>query len=248
MRTKSKGLVSIVMPCFNSELTIKQAINSVIKQDYINWELIIVDDFSTDNSVSIIKSYLNDRRIKLIRSENNAGVAEARNKALRESIGEFICFLDADDFWISNKLTLQLSILNSGICDCVHSSYYRFSENHIKLRKCRAIVSYKDIQKNNFIGNLTGMYNCERLGVFYQKDIGHEDYLMWLEIINKSRFSIGILEPLAFYRMQQNSLSSNKLRNLKWHYAVLRERYSFLVSMYLLNIHIIYIIYAFFKD
>lgn len=248
MRKREKGLVSIIMPCFNSAITIEQAIRSVLNQDYTNWELLVVDDSSHDNSISIIESFLSDSRIKLTLLDKNKGVANARNTAISASLGEYISFLDADDIWASQKLSSQLSVLNSGICDCVHSSYYRFDKESIKFRECRLTVSYRDMRLHNFIGNLTGMYNAEKLGVFYQKKIGHEDYLMWLEIIHESKYSVGVLQPLAFYRMQQGSLSSNKLKSLKWSFGVLRQKYSALLSMYFFSRHLLYVISDFVKE
>ncbi|WP_447018560.1 glycosyltransferase family 2 protein [Shewanella algae] len=221
------GLVSIVMPCFNGANTIKDAIESVILQSYSNWELLITDDSSTDSSRDIIESF-DDPRIVLLKNTGPRGVANARNFSIERAKGEFIAFLDCDDMWFSSKLFLQLEALKQYDFNVCHSSYVRFKDGgeELGIVKSKGLVTFKDMLKGNKIGNLTGIYNCSLLGKFYQKQIGHEDYLMWLDILRKSN-SIGLECSLASYRVSSKSLSSNKFRALVWHYKILHAELGF---------------------
>ena len=217
-------LVSIIMPNFNGERFIKRATKSVCEQDFKDWELIIVDDASTDSSQQIIKS-LGDPRIHYHFHRHNRGVAAARNTALTLAKGRYICFLDSDDYWVTHKLTVQLSVLKASNCAVAHSSYYVVSKNGdiIGRTDCKRRVTYRDMLRHNYIGNLTGIYDCEKVGKRLQKNIRHEDYAMWLDLIRGS-CSVGIAEPLAFYRKHSQSLSANKLKSVWWSFCVLRRQ------------------------
>lgn len=235
------GLVSIIMPCFNGANTIRGSIESVISQSYSNWELLIADDSSTDDSVEIVESFL-DTRIVLLKNTGPRGVANARNFSIQHAKGEFIAFLDCDDMWFSSKLFLQLEALKQSGLNVCHSSYLRFKDNgeELGLVNAKRLVTFSDMLTGNKIGNLTGIYNCSLLGKFYQKQIGHEDYLMWLEILKNSN-SIGLEYCLASYRVSSSSVSSNKFKALIWHYRIIRHELCFsrLNSFYLLCRYII---------
>lgn len=228
------GLVSIIMPCFNGSNTIRGSIESVISQSYSNWELLITDDSSTDNSTEIIESF-SDKRIVLLKNTGSRGVANARNFSIQHAEGEFIAFLDCDDMWFSSKLFLQLEALKQSGLNVCHSSYVRFKDGGEELGVVNAkkLVTFSDMLTGNKIGNLTGVYNCSVLGKFYQRNIGHEDYLMWLDILKKSS-SVGIPHCLASYRVNQKSLSGNKFKALMWHFNILYSEldFSFLRSCY----------------
>lgn len=235
------GLVSIIMPCFNGANTIKGSIESVISQSYSNWELLITDDSSTDNSIQIIESF-SDERIILLKNTGSRGVANARNFSIQHARGEFIAFLDCDDMWFSSKLFLQLEALKHSGLNVCHSSYVRFKDSGEELGvvNARGLVTFSDMLTGNKIGNLTGIYNCSLLGKFYQKQIGHEDYLMWFEILKKSN-SIGLEFCLASYRVSSSSVSSNKFKALIWHYRIIRNElgFSWLRSSYFLLRYIV---------
>ncbi|GAB1440031.1 glycosyltransferase [Providencia sp.] len=235
------GLVSIIMPCYNAEKYISESINSVLAQTYTKFELIIIDDSSTDKSINIISEYQDDR-IKLIKSNLNQGVAASRNKGIIAAKGQYISFLDSDDLWLPNKLEYQLTKLQAGY-DVVCSNYFTFNnETDIKLRVSPAIIKYSSMLKSNFIGNLTGTYNVSNIGKVFQKKIGHEDYVMWLEILKKSGKAFCIQEPLAKYRISNASLSSNKFKAIKWQWSIYRNELKlstpkslYYFSHYLLN-------------
>ncbi|WP_318418204.1 glycosyltransferase family 2 protein [Photobacterium leiognathi] len=219
-------LVSVIMPAYNSESTIFNSIKSVLNQTHKNIELIITNDNSDDNTVSVIEKLLRiDNRIKLYSNSYCPGAANARNNSIRHASGDYIAFLDSDDQWFPTKLETQLKAMEDSECLASHSSYYRVDEKRNKrtLVTSKHKVKHEDMLHYNHIGNLTGIYNCKELGKFYQKNIGHEDYEMWLSILNKTD-SIGILEPLASYNVSGDSLSSNKFKTALWHYNILRNK------------------------
>ncbi len=216
--------VSIIMPVFNAEKTVIRSIESILEQTYSDWELLITDDNSTDNSKAVILDKTsNDERV-FIFENNGRGAFSARNNSIKNATGDYIAFLDSDDSWYPKKLELQIEAMKKSNCLASHSSYYRVDEggNYISLVNPLEKITYKDMLTHNHIGNLTGIYNAKVLGKFYQKNIGHEDYEMWLRILEKTD-SIGVLEPLASYTVANGTLSSNKIKAAKWHYNILRN-------------------------
>lgn len=214
--------VSVIMPAYNAEKTISASINSILSQTHYNIELIIIDDFSTDSTESEIKKYL-DPRIVYIKNEENIGVGFTRNKGIEIAAGKCIAFLDSDDLWEKNKIEKQLLYIECGY-DIVCSNYLSVSNGEIlHYRKSPEIITYNSMLKSNFIGNLTGIYNSDSLGKIYQKNIGHEDYVMWLALIGKSKKAYCIQEPLARYRLHNTSLSSNKFQAMKWQWSIYRN-------------------------
>ncbi|WP_375373127.1 glycosyltransferase family 2 protein [Providencia huaxiensis] len=234
-------IFSIIMPAYNAEKTIKESILSILEQSFENFIIYIINDASSDKTKEIVLS-IDDKRIVYIENKINLGVAESRNRGLKIAKGKYISFLDSDDLWLPNKLALQYKILNSG-WDVVCSNYIPFSSfTTYKIRKSPKIINYTDLLKSNFIGNLTGVYNSNKLGVFLQKKTGHEDYIMWLKILKKSQRAFCIQEPLARYRISENSLSSNKLKAMAWQWSIYRNEVklsilqsSYYFSHYILN-------------
>jgi teichuronic acid biosynthesis glycosyltransferase TuaG len=235
-------LVSIITPNYNSEKFITECIDSVRNQTYKKWELIIIDDCSTDNSVSIIKKLqATDARIKLIKLNKNSGPAVARNKGIEEAKGTYIAFLDSDDFWLPQKLKVQVPFMQTKKTSLSFSSYYSVNENkkNQKLLKAKETINYNKLLKGNCIGCLTAMYSVEKLGKVYFPILKkRQDWALWLKILKDSNLAYGILEPLAFYRRRKSSVSSNKIEVLKYNWFVYRkfEKIGFLKSLYLLLI------------
>lgn len=222
MKKSNSPIFSIIMPAYNADKKIKNAIDSVINQDFYDYELIIVDDGSTDNTWSIIEEYVGrDDRIKGIKLIKNIGVARARNIALEESQGRYISFLDSDDIWKKNKLSVQHNFFEDGF-DLVFSGYVRKTTKRKKIVMPPKEASYNSLLKGNYIGNLTGAYDREKIGLVYQKQIGHEDYLMWLDITKKSKRSCGIQKVLAEYNVCGDGISSNKIKAIKWMWNIYR--------------------------
>lgn len=216
------GTVSIIMPSYNAAKTIIKSINSVIEQTYPYWELIIVDDCSSDTTYDIVSKVI-DARVKLISLQENSGSpVTPRNVAIKEATGDYIAFLDSDDYWLPNKLCLQLSMMHEHHCLVCHGSYYRVQGEARSLIQAEKIVDYNSMLSGNKIGNLTGIYNCKIIGKAFQKHIGHEDYLMWLNIL-QGQFSVGVSEPIACYTVSPDSVSSNKIRSAMWHFNILRK-------------------------
>ena len=234
-------LVSIIMPAFNCGRFVKESIQSVLSQSYENWELLIVNDCSTDNSLEIISSFL-DPRITVISNSDNLGVAETRNVAITAARGQYIAFLDSDDIWLEGKLKRQLAELNANEnAICCHTSFQRIDEfgNNIGVVYAVEHVDFKLMLKGNFIGNLSAILDRSKVDiVIRQKNIKHEDYLMWLEILqfDHENYSIGIKDVYAKYRVHTKSISANKLKSMKWHWDILRGQLKLSLLSSIVNI------------
>lgn len=221
-------LVSIITPSYKSAKFISQTIESVLAQTYQNWEMIIVDDFSNDNSNEIIEGYIKENsRISLIKLEKNSGPAVARNRAIEEAKGRYVAFLDADDLWLPQKLEKQLTFMYENDVAFTYSSYETMSENGVRIKKGMYTplkITYKDLLKSNHIGCLTAIYDVEKVGKVFMPQINkRQDYGLWLKILRKTGFAYGLKEPLAVYRIVSNSVSSNKFKLLKYHYRLFTE-------------------------
>ena len=220
------NLVSIITPSYNSLKYINKSIESVLNQTYCEWEMIIVDDKSTDDTNKLINKYIKyDNRIRLIKLKSNSGPANARNTGIKEAKGRYIAFLDSDDIWLPQKLEKQIKFMEDNNLSVTYSSYETIDEQDKKInfRKVKELITYSDMSKSNHIGNLTGIYNCEKIGKFYMDDVGHEDYTLWLKIMQRVGKTKGLKEPLAKYRILSNSISSNKLKVLKWQWYIYRN-------------------------
>lgn len=222
---ENKGLVSIIMPSYNSEKYIKDSIESVLNQTYPFWELLIVDDCSTDNTVDIIKSF-EDERIKLFQNKTNSGAAISRNRALREAKGKWIAFLDSDDLWLPTKLEEQIKFM---LDNNYHFSFtdYRICLNgkwedviHTAPNK----INFRKIKKYCYFSTITVMYDMEKVGLVQIGDIRkNNDYAMWLKIL-KNVDAYRYPHCLSFYIKHNNSISSgSKLKLIKWHYILFRK-------------------------
>ena len=209
-------LVSIVTAAYNAEKTIDETIQSVIKQNYGNWEMIIVDDGSTDHSVELIKSIIKtDSRISLLKNTENKGPAISRNLALREARGKYITFIDSDDIWLEHFLSSTISLMEKEYYPFVFSSYQRISEDGCKSFGNFIVpdqVSYSMLLKTNYIPCLTAVYNSEIIGkrYFNTRVPLFEDYLYWLTILKEGYTAHGQKEVLAQYRIRKGSVTRNK--------------------------------------
>ena len=231
-----KELVSIITPAYNSKKFIEDAIESVIAQSYQNWEMIIVDDASTDESIEIIQKYVNiEYRIVLFSNDKNLGASESRNLAIREAKGNYIAFLDSDDIWLPNKLEKQIGLMEKEKIAMSYSNYETINKDGFVTGRFLAPlkITYQDMLKTSYIGTLTTIYSVRKLGKIYFINIGHEDYVLKLEILKKIDYAIGIDEVLAQYRITENSLSSNKLKSALWQWNIYRniEKISILKSI-----------------
>jgi len=217
--------VSIVCPVYNSELFLKETIDSVIDQSFIDWELILIDDCSTDASRVIIESARNkDQRIKYVSLDSNSGPAIARNTGIEIAGGEYIAFIDSDDIWHPLKLEKQIAFMESQgyLFNC--SQFIAFNKDSAYIRKVPELLNYKRLLLGNPIGTSTAIYNCKQLGKHYFENIGHEDYLYWLTFFESKKIEcLTIQEPLVKYRLRPNSVSKNKLKAALWTWSLYRK-------------------------
>jgi len=222
------NLVSIITPSYNSSLFINDCVRSIISQSYTNWELLIVDDCSLDNSKDIISDFSNiDVRIKPIFLENNVGAAEARNVAIRKAKGKYIAFLDSDDFWSSNKLEKQISFMQKNDIAFSYSTYQFISKDGKELNNvilAPKIMTYHSYLKNTIIGCLTVIIDREKTGDFEMPNIrSSHDMALWLLIMKKGFPAYGLNENLAKYRVVPSSNTANKINAAKDVWYVYRK-------------------------
>ena len=235
---KNNPLISIIMPCHNGEKYISDAIKSVIAQTYQDWELLVIDDNSIDNSVNLIKSFIeNDSRIKLLHNEKPTGFpATPRNLGIKQALGRYIAFLDCDDVWLPTKLEKQIKLFDES-SSVIYSYYKKMDESgsiNESIVKSPSEVAFKGLLNGNCIGNLTGIYDVEKVGKIYQKEKGHEDYIMWLEILQNGYMAKNTETVEAIYRESKKSTSGNKLKAFSWTWNIYRKelRLSFFESVY----------------
>ena len=235
---KSEALVSVIMPVYNSERFIKASIQSVREQTYSNWELLVIDDASEDQTTAIIKNFAaTNNRIKLLQNKENQGAGVSRNKGISQAKGEYIAFLDADDLWKPHKLHAQREFMRENGVSICFSSYELITENGEKRREVvQALpdVTYQKLLKSNYIGNLTGIYNASELGKIYGPEIRkRQDWGLWLAAVKKAGIAKSINEPLAVYRLRKNSVSGNKFEMLRYNFNIYHKvlGYSFFKSL-----------------
>ena len=232
------GKVSIIMPAYNCERFIREAIASVQNQTYKDWELLITNDCSSDGTVDIITSIMEeDNRIKLYHNPKQSGAAASRNRSVKNASGKYIAFLDSDDVWKPNKLEKQISFMEKNNYYFTCTSYDKIDENGKKLGIVIPSISvdYEGLLRR-CPGNSTVIYNCEKLGKFSVPLIKkRNDYLMWMQVIKKAKQIDGLDEVLSSHRIVSNSISSKKTTLVKYHWIVYRdyEKLSVLKSGYL---------------
>lgn len=219
-------LVSIIMPTYNCAKFIGKTIESVLNQTYSNWELIIVDDCSKDNTEEVVKAF-NDSRIKYNKLENNSGAAIARTEAMKIASGTYMAFLDSDDLWKKDKLEKQLKFMKENNYNFTCTAYEQINEAGEKLNKIiktKKRADYNRILLDCPVGNSTVMYNVEKLGKFEVPNIRkRNDDCLWLQILKKEKYIYGMPEVLMEYRIRSNSISSNKFSLIKYHWQLYRE-------------------------
>lgn len=216
------GLVSIIMPSWNTGRFIEESIRSVLSQTYEKWELLIVDDCSTDNTDEVVKPFLTDERIKYLKNEKNSGAALTRNRAMREAKGEWIAFLDSDDLWKPEKLEKMLTfMISNGYCFAYHE-YEKIDEESKPVNILVSgpkVVTKRKMYNYGYPGCLTFMYSAKEMGLIQIKDIKkNNDYAILLKLCKKANCYL-LQENLAEYRIRKKSISHDKLsKKLKSHY------------------------------
>ena len=243
-------LVSIVMPAYNCDEFISDAISSVQAQTYTDWELIIVDDASIDMTAEICQKFAaTDVRILYIRQDHNMGVSEARNRAIRSAQGRYLAFLDSDDLWLPHKLERQIRFMQSNGSAFTYTEYRQFYEDPAipgKLICSRDSVDYHELLKGNDIGCLTVMIDRKVFPHIEMPHVRHEDYVTWLNLLRGSGgCAYALHEDLARYRKSHNALTASKYRSFLWTWQVYRraQKLSWVRSLYYLLHYVVRGIY-----
>ncbi|AWG80003.1 TPA: glycosyltransferase family 2 protein [Vibrio parahaemolyticus] len=219
------NLVSIVMPTYNSERTVVESIQSVLAQTYKNWELIIVDDRSSDNTWEVITGFAGQYdNIHVYQNEKNQGAGASRNVAIEKSKGRFIAFLDSDDLWVKEKLAEQISFMLKNNYALTYTYYSRFtSDKPINVVLAPKYTTYKKLMYSNVIGCLTAVYDVHVLGKRYMPLIRkRQDMGLWLDILKDIPKAYCLPQVLAKYRMD-SGMTSNKLSVLSYQWRFYRE-------------------------
>lgn len=234
-------LVSILTPTYNAEKFIQATIESVLNQTYQNWEMILVDDGSTDQTVLIIEEFAQkDHRIKLFKLSENRGNGFARNAALEKAAGKYIAYLDADDLWFPEKLEKQIHFLKSNNSYFTFSFYDSIDEegNNLNRRvESPNPLTYKELFFCNYVGNLTAVYDADYFGkIILETSQKRQDWRIWLTILKQIKTAEPVPEPLAFYRIRKDSISASKFKLVKHNFGVYREfhGYNFVFSVLLM--------------
>ena len=219
------GLVSVIMPSYNTGKYIAASIHSVIAQTYDRWELIIVDDASTDDTDSVVAPFLTDERIRYIKNPVNMGAALSRNTALRAATGKWIAFLDSDDIWAPEKLSRQTAFMLENDYFFTYTDYMICMNGEWipYVYVGPDIVDRRKMYDYCYFSTITVMYDRERIGLVQLSDLRkNNDYAMWLHIIEKSSCH-RLPECLSYYIKHDGSVSSgSKLKLIKWHYLLFR--------------------------
>lgn len=229
--------VSIITPCYNSANFIQETLSSVVKQTFTDWEWIITDDCSQDNTVEILKS-INDSRIKIFSTEKNGGAGKARNISLKNAKGRYITFLDADDIWENNFLAEMLTFMKTENIELAYSSYARCNE---KLEKelsdftADVEVNFENMLKTCRLSLLSSMYDSQRVGIeYFPEGTKREDHVMWLNLLKKIPTGKPLSKTLSKYRMHSSSVSRKKQNIVRDQYLVYKDylNFSTLKSLY----------------
>lgn len=220
--------VSVIMPAYNAEEYISEAVESVIGQSHEDWELIVLDDCSVDDTAAIICGYAEqDPRIKYYRNEHNVGVARTRNNGFALAKGEWIAFLDSDDVWHPSKLEKQLSLAADSGADLIYCSYSLYDVQTGRKKKDYVVpvaTSYKQMLYENVIGCSTVLMKKSITDNYvFDSSFSHEDYALWLQLLRNGYTARGIKEVLVDYKVIKNSRSFNKLKSAKNRFNIYRK-------------------------
>lgn len=223
-----EDLVSIIMPTYNCVAFIGKTIETVLKQTYQNWELLIIDDKSTDTTKQLISKFIEkEQRIKYIELKENSGVAVARNRGIREARGRYVAFLDSDDLWQKDKLEKQICFMREHQYAFTFTGYDLIDEAGNKLNKYVAVpkqIDYATLLYNTPIFTSTVMYERKQLDNVRMPEIGNgEDVATWLQMLKKVPYAYGIQEYLVSYRNRKQSLSSGVVTKLRRRWRIYRE-------------------------
>lgn len=232
-------LITVIIPIYNCEKYIKQAIESVKKQSFKKWEMIIIDDNSTDNSLEIVEKNILDvkEKVMIIKLKQNQGVAISRNLGIEKAKGKYIAFLDGDDIWEKEKLEKQVEFMNDNNYEFTYTGFKYLKDKKTKSVKAPKYFTYKKELKNTMILTSTVMLDVEKLGkdIIKMPNIKRgQDTATWWQILKKGYIAYGLNEQLTYYRQVENSLSHNKIKASKRTWDLYRkvEKFGILKSLY----------------
>lgn len=219
------GLISIIMAAYNAEATIKQAIESVLAQTYSNFELIVINDCSSDRTEEYVRLF-NDNRIKLIANDHNSGVSLTRHAGVMAASGEWIAILDSDDMWTPDKLEKQVDLQNKTGAEVLYtgSAFIRSDGSPIDwVLQVPEVLDYKTLLKQNLLSNSSSLVKKSLfLANEVMEDGAHEDFACWLKILRSGIKAYGVNEPLLIYRLTPTSKSGNKIHAAKMNWKTYR--------------------------
>ncbi|MDR0295626.1 MAG: glycosyltransferase family 2 protein [Prevotellaceae bacterium] len=226
------SLVSIITPVYNASRFLEQAAQSVFEQSYANWEWILVDDCSTDNSWGILQELeKKENRIEIYKNSTNLKSGITRNFAIKQAAGRFIAFLDSDDIWHKDKLKTQIKFMLDNSYYFSHTSFGYLDEQGNKIKSTfhvSPVVDYQHLLKCTEIGCLTAIYDAGEIGKFYMSEHARkQDYALWLSILKSGINSYGLDIELAYYRQVKNSATSKKHKLILKHISFLKETQGF---------------------
>jgi len=224
-------LVSIITPSFNSESLIKETYNSIANQSYDNWEWIVTDDSSSDDTLNILNALAcDDRRVRVFQNSSNSGAAVSRNNSISQAKGEFIAFIDSDDLWMTDKLEKQIRFMDSTKIDFSFTAYELINGNGAPLGKqvdthLNSSISYEDmLRKKATLGCSTVMLRTRAFDDISMPLIRTgQDYGLWLKLLKTGSLAYPISEVLTQYRILPNSISRNKFKKSKRQWQIYRD-------------------------
>lgn len=231
-------MVSVIMPAYNASKTIHEAIESVIGQTYSDWELIVINDCSKDDTLDILKTYAkDDARIKIINNDVNSGVSISRNRGVQAAAGEYIAFLDSDDMWRNDKLQKQTDLMNrkKAVISYTASSFINeVGQTYGYVMPAENRTNLDTLLKKNLLSCSSVMIRASIMKkIKMPGDEMHEDYYVWIKVLRKFKYAYGINEPLLIYRMSSNSKSSGRIRSARMIYNTYRAvGYDRMISLY----------------
>lgn len=242
---KECDLVSIITPMYNAEKYVESTIQSVLSQTYENWEMIIVNDCSTDNSLDIAERYSKkDARIKIFNHEHNKGISATRNEGISNAKGRYIAFVDSDDIWKKDKLKKQIAFMKDNNYDFTYTVCELINEVGTplnKILKIRIFANFKDLLKSNYIVCSSVIIDTRKINV-YVPDVKHEDYATWLRILKNGHTAYALNNMLVEYRIRKFSVSANKIKSFSWVFNIYRNylKMSLLQALYRIIVYFFY--------
>jgi teichuronic acid biosynthesis glycosyltransferase TuaG len=238
--------VSVIVPAYNAEMTLANCLESILAQSYHDIEIVIIDDKSNDRTLDIARKYEEQyQSVIVIQSDANGGAGRARNLGIKAASGQYIAFLDADDFWYKDKITRQVGILETTDNYMVVSGYEIVNSDGVLISERRppAKIRYKDLLKFNCIGCLTVIYSVEKIGKHYFPTLRkRQDYALWLILAKLYGDIVSDNMISAKYMKQSGSLSANKFEMLKWNYMMFKntQNFNFFKAAYFVSVNAFY--------